>query len=134
MRQNGFTLIELMIVVAIIAILAVIALPAYQDYVAKAQATAGLAEIRPGKTTVEDAIANGNEALVDAAYIGLSVTPRCTAVVASAAATGVANIGCTLAGSTLISGRSITLSRDAGGTWSCDASTLQSQHKPGSCS
>lgn len=52
-KQQGFTLIELMIVVAIIAILAAIALPMYQDYVAKSQVTAGLAEITPGKTQFE---------------------------------------------------------------------------------
>ncbi|MFM4767310.1 prepilin-type N-terminal cleavage/methylation domain-containing protein [Aeromonas veronii] len=51
-KQSGFTLIELMIVVAIIAILAAIALPAYQKYTAKAKATAALSEAASYKTAV----------------------------------------------------------------------------------
>ncbi|AXI84551.1 pilin [Xylella taiwanensis] len=58
-QQEGFTLIELMIVMAIIAILATIALPMYQHYVAKSQVTAALADITPGKTQTEARIANG---------------------------------------------------------------------------
>ncbi|HHW4680025.1 MAG TPA: prepilin-type N-terminal cleavage/methylation domain-containing protein, partial [Xylella taiwanensis] len=48
-KQQGFNLIELMIVIAIIAVLAAIALPMYQNYVARSQVTAALADITPGK-------------------------------------------------------------------------------------
>lgn len=57
-QQSGFTLIELMIVVAIVGILASIAVPAYQDYVTRSRVTEGLALAASAKTTVaENAVA-----------------------------------------------------------------------------
>lgn len=56
---RGFTLIELMIVVAIIAFLAAIAIPLYQDYVARTQVNSGLSELSGLKTAVEDSLARG---------------------------------------------------------------------------
>ena len=53
-NQHGFTLIELMIVVAIVGILAAIAVPAYQDYVARARVSEGLALAASAKTTVAE--------------------------------------------------------------------------------
>ncbi|OOC08876.1 pilin [Thioalkalivibrio halophilus] len=57
--QKGFTLIELMIVVAIIGILAAIALPAYQDYTARAQAAEGLSVTSGLRTDIAERVATG---------------------------------------------------------------------------
>ena len=60
---SGFTLIELMIVVAIIGILAAIAIPAYQSYTVRARVSEGLTAIGPVKVLVSENIASGQSAL-----------------------------------------------------------------------
>ncbi|WP_312236510.1 pilin [Stenotrophomonas sp.] len=132
-KQQGFTLIELMIVVAIIAILAAIALPMYQDYVAKSQTAAGLAEVTGGKTAAEVALNEGKD-FAAAVDIGLKVSTRCpTVTVSGVASTGVASIACTLAGNSQVKGKSITLTRAAAdGTWTC-ATTVAAKYAPTGC-
>ena len=67
--QKGFTLIELMIVVAIIGILAAVALPAYQDYTIRARVTEGLSLASAAKTAVAETFASTNSGAV-VAYAG----------------------------------------------------------------
>ena len=69
--QQGFTLIELMIVVAIIGILAAIAIPAYQDYTIRAQVVEGLTLAGPVKTAVADYYAKHGDWPVDADAAGV---------------------------------------------------------------
>ena len=132
LRQDGFTLIELMIVVAIIGILAAIALSAYQDYVAKSQVTAGLSEVSSGRTAFEAKILTESIATFDLADIGLPAsTPRC-ALSMDPSDSGF--IRCTLKGSPIISGKTVEIARTASGAWVCVVdSNIAAKYHPVGC-
>ena len=140
-RSGGFTLMELLVVVAVIAILAAIAIPAYSDYTAKSQAAEAYTLLDGLKTPIADAVMQDNSAT--------SCTPPTSAITSGKYVAGItstwANPVCTLTATYKTTGVNSQLApggtaatviltfNSSTGTFSCSGGTLANTVKPKAC-
>lgn len=142
--QQGFTLIELMIVVAIIGIATSVVMPLYQGYLAKAQAAGSLAEITSAKSILEQKITSGVDAGEAFALSGSTAeilfevgipkasSSRCSSYTVHVETDGTASVSCTMSGTEHVADKTVTWSRATSGKWTC-SSTLDIDYKPKAC-
>ena len=131
--QQGFTLIELMIVVAIVGILAAIALPAYQDYVVRSKVSEAAATAAACKTSVAEYLASKNVLPVDITSAGCSNIAS-QYVTSTAVATGVINVTVSaLTGTAGVYTLTPAVVGSAITAWDCTASTIPSKYLPAIC-
>jgi type IV pilus assembly protein PilA len=138
--QKGFTLIELMIVVAIIGILAAIAIPAYQDYIARSKVTELVTSADACKSSVSEYFQNNNGAPATLAASGCASNPSKYVTSLDVAATGAITVVGKTGTGALPTGAAgnfvLTPTYDAtAGTveWSCTASTIAKKYLPANC-
>ncbi|MBI2313379.1 MAG: pilin [Betaproteobacteria bacterium] len=140
--QKGFTLIELMIVVAIIGILAAVAIPAYQDYIARSQVTEAVQMLGGGKTPFAEYYADKGQWPGNAASVMGNTGPgKYVSTVSLTGGSGAQTSSLTLTAtmrdsgvSSTITGKTLTLTTDNGGkTWTCVSGNIDTKFLPAAC-
>ena len=134
--QQGFTLIELMIVVAIIGILAAIAIPAYQDYTKRAHVSEGLSLAAGAKTAVSEFYSTNNTWPTNNASAGLASSTAITGNAVTKVEVSGSQITVTYNGKVDATNNTLVLAATASGgaiSWSCKTGTVDAKYRPSNC-
>lgn len=137
-KHKGFTLIELMIVVAIIGVLAAIALPLYNGYVIRSQLVAAYSELSKARPKYEVIMTNGARP-ADFSIANLDIPTSsefCNFVVhAPVSGASLPALECQLHNvASVLNGESVFLNRQATGDWACTMSAgVEEKYKPRAC-
>ena len=134
-KQGGFTLIELMIVIAIIAILAAIAVPAYQDYTIRTKVSEGLSVAGGAKVAVNETFQSlGRFASNEASYGWDFGTSEYVSDVTITPGTGVINVTTTNTGAGTDPSMTLTPATSGGNIdWTCALTAGEDKHVPVQC-
>ena len=137
--QKGFTLIELMIVVAIIGILAAIAIPAYQDYIARSQMSEPISLMSGLKTPLAEFYADRGVWPQALSSVGSTLAGKYTASVdytSGVPTTSVVSLTATMRATGVnknITGKTVVLTGTGGSSWTCSGPADMSKYLPASC-
>ena len=135
--QKGFTLIELMIVVAIIGILAAVAIPAYQDYIGRAQAAEPITLMGGGKTPIAEYISDKGILPTSITDVMTVIAGKYTSTIALTGSLPTLTLTATMpaagVNASLQQTKIMLITADGAATWTCTTGNAPAKYLPSAC-